>query len=927
MHPTENASLKIRIAARDASYSRIGVKINGQSKDNIEISSASSNNPYARVKNSIYSFIPSSTNISVNLTALTSGISTAYYLDYAVFMYSKKLKLNNEGFVFRIKDSIHENSIVDFKIESKSQATVWDVTDVNLPKKIPTTFLNGITTAKVKMDKLKTFVAFDNTFKSPHFEEKVENIDILKEIDCEMLIISHPDFHSAAEKLAEAHLTHDNIKTKIVEQKYIYDLFSSGKADISAIRNYIRYIYDNNSKKLKYVLLLGDGSYDNRDFDKTGKNIITFQSAESLYSYRSFVSDDYFGMLDVGDGVENNGIFEGKLDVAIGRIPVSTVEEAEIVINKTVEYITNPAYRGEWQNNLCFLADDSDENQNFHMTQADELTININKNYPEFNFSKLYLDSYEQEISSAGERYPDAVKALYNIVRKGCLVLNYTGHGSETQLAAENLVDASIVKSWNNKETLPLFITASCEVALYDRDELVSLGEKLLLQEGGGAVALFSTSRVVFADDNFTLNDNIFKKLFSYDEKTGTPLTIGDAFRLGKTITTDNAIYQNKRSFVLLGDPALRLATPEYKIIIDSINGKSVNPFFEDTLKAKSINTIQGHIETNLGTTVTDYNGTVFLRIFDKSQTITTLGNDGNDPIEFESYDNELFHGKASVTKGYFKTSFIVPQDIYYYEGFGKANFYATNNIVTSSGVCDSLKIFGTNLDAEEDTEGPKIEIFMNDTLFRDGQTTHENPKLLVKITDKSGVNISSSSIGHDILVYLDDDEESAIELNDFYIADENTFITGTIEYPFSDLSPGKHTLTIIVWDTYNNVSEKEIEFYVTSKNNIKIKNLFSYPNPIMNSSQKDEITFRFEHNQADQEIEISIKIYNSFGQIVKTISNKDIFASFTNDSISWDCTSDSGSKLGKGIYPYTLTITNKEGQKTFSSQKILVLQ
>jgi hypothetical protein len=908
----------IQIAGRDPSQSQIKLSVNSTPLDTFKLYGTSSHNPYAVLKNFSGTLNASST-LSFNIKSLKSGIETKTYLNYIFINYYENLTISNNALKFINTQNIKTNAYSKFSINSENNITVLDVTNPLNPLKITTTKQSNSVEFIYKTDTVQSFIAFNNTFKTPTFIKQIPNQDILSFVDFDMLIICPPEFIIYAQQLSETHSNSDGIRCKIVTQEEIFNEFSSGKPDVSAIRDYIRNLHTN-VPSFSYVLLFGDGSYDNRNFDASKNKIITFQSEESLNEYSTFISDDFYGLLDTNEGALSVSQLVGEMDIAVGRFPVNTSAEAEIVTQKTINYISNKSEKGDWQNNLCFIADDADENQLFHMADADVLTKNITKTHPEYNFSKMYLDSYDQVISSAGERYPDANLAINNSVKKGCLVLNYTGHGSPTQMAGEKIIDANSLQEWNNTKKLPLFITASCEIARFDDESYTSLGESLLLEKNGGAIALYSTTRLVFAFSNFVLNNNIYKNLFLTDSLTGKPYTIGKSFIEAKRMSAsvDN---QNKRNFTLLGDPSITLYIPEYSIIIDSINSKDALSF-ADTLKAKSINTISGYIVDYKGNIVNDYNGTLYLRVYDKSQKIETLSNDGNDPFSFESFNNELFHGKAQITNGTFKTTLIIPQDIYYYPGTGKISLFATDSIKDAHGAFMNIVINSTEPSTIEDLEGPKIKIYINDSLFRNGNYTHENPKLYIKVFDESGINISNAAIGHNILIVLDNDTENAIILNDFYISDMNTYVSGTIEYPFTNLAEGEHTISITIWDTNNNQTTETFTFYVSNSTNIKINDLYNFPNPFYNHT-----TFHFNHNQADDIVKGTLFIYNSQGRLIKKIEFNSSESGFINQDLYWDGEADDGNIITQGIYPYTLIIESSDGKETKAYNKMLVIQ
>lgn len=917
---SQDASFYVRLAGRDPSESKIAVSINGSPLPTIQITGTTSENPFARIATEKYSFTPQSGTNTIRFRALNTGINSKAYIDFVSLQYTRNLQVSSEQLAFRNINTISPSAIAKYEISSSTQLQVWNVTNPISPTRIPTNFSNGKTDFKTHHASIKEYIAFSNSFLKPVFVSRVLNQDLLSNTNFEMIIVASEEFHPLALELANVQKEQYGIRSRIVTQQQIFNEFSGGKADVAAIRNYARYVYLQNNGQLQYLLLFGDGSTDNRNFDASGTMILTYQSKESLSTYYSIVSDDFFGLLQANTGINSSDRFVGELSIAVGRFPVSTIQQAEIITRKNINYIKNPNYRGAWQNNLCFLADDADQNELFHMGDADKLTKNIGDNHPEFTFTKIYLDAYKQVVTGALQRYPDAEIAIENAVKKGCLVLNYTGHGNTTRLAAEQVLTEHTLQSWLNKEKLPLFITASCNVGRYDAS-YETLGEKLLLQEDGGAIALLSTTRIVFAFSNYILNNNIYKHLFTRDSITGQPISIGKAFMLAKA-ETPNDFNQNKRSFTILGNPALRIAMPEYKIYLDSINGSHIS-VFNDTLKAKSIVTISGYVQDVFGTPKNNYSGTLVYEVFDKEQTIKSLGNDGYAPFTFNAYTNILFRGKADINNGRFSTQFIIPKDIYYYEGSGKISLYCTDSVTDGFGIANNIPIFGTNLSAPSDNEGPKIQIFMNDTLFSSGQATHENPRLFVRISDPSGINISSSAIGHDITVILDNGKtDQVLTLNDFYIADNNTFASGSLEFPFTHLPPGNYTLTVRAWDTYNNFSEEVLYFKVISQEHISITSLYNYPNPFFN-----ETTFRFSHNQADKEISILIRIYTMQGNLIKTLQKETFASGFTDESLYWDGYTDYGNQIPKGIYPYTLTITTEDGVTAISSQKIIVLQ
>ncbi len=913
------ADVTFSIAGRHTSTGTISITANGSSLGTLSFNACLGNNPYARVKTQTFKILPSSENLSFSITQNFSGANSKSCIDYCILHSRCALKIdNNEQLIFRDASSIATNGVGKFILTSKSQNSIWDITDPENPCIVATQFSNGTTTFKANIDNLHEYIAFSSDFKSAKLEKTIANQDILSGTTPDMIIVANDVFSDYAQQIADLHKTIDHFSVKVVSQELICNEFSAGRKDVAAIRNYLRYVYKKGNKNLKYVLLFGDGTYSNKTIDLNGAYIFTLESKESLNIDGSYCSDDFFGILDDNSGIKPNDDFSGELSIAVGRIPVSNETQAKSYTNKLIQYATNPSYRGDWQNYLCFVADDADEGQMIHMTDADLLCKTISQTYPQFNFDKIYADAYQQVSSSAGQRYPGVVSAIYDRIQKGCLIFNYTGHGNETRMMAEYAVEATSIESWKNTTKLPFFIGAACNIAHYDYDG-TSIGEQILLQKDGGGIGIISATRYSYASSNYALCNNLYKTIFTLDSLKQIR-TIGESLKIAKAYTS-NDFYQNKRLYTLLGDPALRIAIPQYSIALDSINGKNTEEF-ADTIKSLSTLRIVGHIADVTNQIDSSYNGKLFIKLFDKEQTITTLGNEGGDTFTFNSYTNVLFQGLADIANGIFSFQANIPQDILYYNGKGKLSLYATNDTTQASGAYYDLIINGSESLTNDDYTGPQVSLFLNDSSFTSGSMTNQNPQLLIYVTDSSGINISNAAIGHNIVLTIDDDESNQIILNDFYYADINTYVSGSILYQLKDLEEGNHTLTLTIWDAYNNVTETSIDFYVTNSGNITISELYNYPNPMNNITR-----FHFEHNQAGNEITVTIKIYDISGNVVKTIQQENTPGGFTDETLTWDGRSSNGATMQSGIYPYTIEIQTQDRKKLYGKQKILLVK
>lgn len=851
-------------------------------------------------------FILQQTNASVRVSRSSTN---KFWLDYLLLSVPSQIRLQNGQLVMR--NSVSASSVAAEYILPSGTLSVWDVTDFS---DVRTISLNG-STFKAPGGALRTFVLFDGSeYLTPEFVEAVSNQNLAGATTAEYIIVAHPDFAAQANRLANLHANVSGISTLVVTQDQIFNEFSSGRPDVAAVRNYLRYMYSRDGK-LRYLLMFGDGSYDNSELSSKSNQLITYQSLLSSNT-GSFVSDDFFGMLDAGEG-ESGGLLVGDIDLGVGRLPVSSVDRAKLVVDKIVHYASSPESRGSWRNNMAFLADDGDAK--LHITQANQLADSVEAARGEVISNKILSEAFKSEASSGGMRYPDVNLRILDVIKKGVLLFNYTGHGNPVQFGGERFVTAPDLKEWNNMDKLPLVITASCEVGRYDNPGRLSLGELLLLQEEGGAIALLTTTRLVYAYPNFQLNKEIISELFGQNE-WGSPKTMGDIVRVAKN-NIGYEPFQNKRNFSLLGDPALRLSAPQAKVVTDSINGQHVS-VFKDTVSALSEVRISGHIEYANGGIYSTYSGVVFPSVLDKYRIMNTLPYQGEDLFEYKEYANTLFKGQATVKNGYFNFKFLVPKDISYRFDYGKISYYADNGTEDGSGFENRILVGGSNSNIVADDAGPELSLYMNDSSFVFGGTTDESPLLLVKTKDDSGINIAGNSVGHDITAILDADVSNTYVLNDFYQADMDSYKHGAVRYPLTALAEGKHTVKVKVWDAQNNSSEDFLEFFVSESAELALKHVLNYPNPFSTST-----AFYFENNQAGQNLDIIVQIFTVSGKLVKSIESTQYATGFRSQPISWDGRDDYGDRIGRGVYFYRVKVRTEDGSTAEAYEKLVVLQ
>ena len=908
----DEVNLKIVLAANSVSpyNSDFTINASGMLSQNVSISGISGNYNKANLKVFENKINPISDEIEVELEFNSLSNLARGYIDYIEINAHRNLKMSGNQMSFRSLSSVKSNSVSQFQLSNLSEPTkIWDVTSPLSPQLIDTQSSGSILYFNILTDTLKEFIAFNETYLSSSLIGKVANQNLHSFRDVDYLIVAPNLFLEQANRLANFH-RNNNLNVEVVTPKQIFNEFSSGRQDVSAIRDFAKMLYEQENP-LKYLLLFGDASYDPKERLPNNTNyVISYQSANSTNELYSYVSDDFFALLDNEESILSNSVNIPFLDIGVGRFPVQTEEEAKIVVDKVISYNSNESY-GDWRLNMCFVGDDNDEIETVHSLQAEQLADFIAINYPSYNVDKIYLDAYQQESSTGGQRCASVNNAISDAINKGMFLVNYTGHGGELGWAHERILEIDDINSWRNTNKLPLFMTATCEFSRYDDPDRVSAGEQVFLKENGGAIALLTTSRVVFTGSNLDLNTSFLENIFTDNQ---------DANRLGDVlIRTKNNVVDvsntNHRNFTLLGDPALQLAYPKYNIVLNQI---------PDSAKALGMVNISGEIQSN-GIKLKNFNGIVYPKVYDKRRDYQTLGQDESPVFVFDLQKNLIFKGKSSVENGEFSFSFIVPKDINYDYGTGKVSLYAKglvgDKLFDAYGHNLDIVIGGTSSEYIEDFEGPQIELFMNDTNFVFGGITDNNPSLYAVLFDDSGINTVGNGIGHDMLAILDEESANPIVLNDFYESDINSFRRGIINYPFNTLSEGKHTLTARVWDVHNNSSQETLEFVVISSNNLTIQNLLNYPNPVV-----DYTSFYFDHNQNNEEMSIVLKILDLKGNIVKEIKDNIIPNGYKYGPIQWNGKSDSGAKLKPGVYIFSLFASLKNGEISNNSGRLILI-
>lgn len=867
-----------------------------------------------------------SQNVKVNVRYGQSGHRNVY-LDYIRLQMKRTLQPYGACTFFRSIGSI--NNASRFVIQNaNSNSLVFDVTDALNPKLMETELSGSELSFSIPAGSLREFalVQRNQTLPAPEVvQEEVPNQDLHALPQTDMIIIAPSAFTGQAERLAEAHRTRDGLTVQVVTPEAIYNEFSSGTPDATAYRRFMKMFYDRKTSDddaPKYLLLFGDGAFDNRFLTSNWQNVmtsnmlLTYQTDESLND-TSYVIDDYFGFLD--DSNNGKSLVSSQLDIGIGRFPVRTLTEATNMVNKVLTYMENKE-AGSWKNNVCFVADDGNNVDKYttqHALQADRLGEYINTSHPEFLVNKIYFDSYKKNFSGGLSGYPDVNTNIQKQLKNGLLLINYTGHGNTVSWSDEKvLTESDITKSTYTR--LPIWITATCDFCRFDAP-VTSAGEQVFLNKTSGGIGLFTTTRVAYSDPNFPINNNLIRNLF--EKKDGRRLTLGEVMKATKRAL--NAT-RYKLGFALIGDPALKLAYPEYRMKVTAING---NPVTDEPVNFRALEkiTVEGEVLDPSGSLASGFNGLLNPTVLDSRLSKKTLDNNktGN-VLEYTDYSNILFIGNDSVRAGKFSFTFTVPKDISYSNEFGKMNLYAVDeeSNLEAQGAYLNYRVGGTAGGAEDDEEGPEIRsLYLNDSTFVDGGQVNTTPFFVANLWDKSGVNIAGSSIGHDMMLIIDGQPSLSYNLNSYYELIPGKEGEGIVKFLIPALAPGMHKAEFKVWDILNNATTREFEFEVVEGLKPYLLELTASPSPA-----REQVEFHLFHNRPESQLTVGIMVYDMMGRLQwkhQETGSSELFKSYT---VTWDLTNGRGSRLRPGIYIYRAAISTNGSKEATDAKKLIIL-
>lgn len=919
---SQTTKIRVDVASASTSSANFTLSLNDTQPQTVSLLGSSDYYEYGKGTNSYFAFTPSTDNLMVNLRYIKPNNTSRGYLNYIEVNARRSLIMSGNVMFFRNIDNINTTRYSRYQLSgANNNIQIWDITDPVNIKKIETTKLGSTLEFIGSNEVIKQYVAIDptasGTFAQPSIEGAVSNQNLHALSPSEFLIITHPTFLSEANRLADAHRTIDNMSVNVVTTEQVYNEFSSGTPDATSYRWVTKMLYDraiatgDTQNMPKYLLLFGRGSYDNRKIlNSSSENLLmTYQADNSLHRVNSYITDDYFGLLDDG---ESTNIKSDLIDVGIGRFTVLTTQEAKEVVDKTIGYMNNTE-KGIWKNQLCFVGDDGgDSNGVIHMSQADSVARMIYNSNSGFQIDKIYLDAYKQEKNAIGDSYPLAKAKLSSLIHSGLLMLNFTGHAGPYGWTDERILTSSDVLTLYNKK-LPLWVAATCDFVVIDEKEL-SAGEHVLLNPVGGGIGIFAAARTVYSSNNFMLN-----KAFSYNlfKKIGGRHTtrLGDANRFSKNDLSSTG-DANKLSYVLLGDPAVRLNFPtNYTVATDEINGRAISG--NDTIKALSVDSISGHIQDLDGNLIHDFNGMLDVAIYDKNQQIVTLNNHNEGAFTYNDRPNILYSGKANIVDGKFILKFMVPKDIRYNYGTGRINYYASESDSTreAQGYCENFIVGGANTNYDyTDTVGPTLAIYLNHPGFVSGSKVNETPLFIANVFDENGINTVGSGIGHDVRLVIDNNPLTSYTLNEYFTTETNNYTSGGVQYKLPVLSEGKHTLTFHIWDLLNNSSVASLDFEVVKGLTPNILGVSVHPNPA-----KVAAKFVIEHDRPETILETTIDIYDLVGRKIWTKKQN------TVENLVWDLTNQIGNKVQQGIYIYKASIKTTNSTATSKANKIII--
>lgn len=833
------------------------------------------------------------------------------YIDYFSFTCWRELRFRGGEMGFTIVPSLMETPTAEVQVRNLGTSTTcWDVTDPIHPYLQPLTQQGNVSSFGVDSLTVKRFHLFDpSAIRTVASCYPISNQNLHAVTEAEMLIISPRLFWDQANEIAQFHRDADGMDCLVVDINEIYNEFGTGMADPTAMRDFIRMVYLRSNAQLKYVLLMGKGTHDYRDIKGFGNNFVpTYENTERpWFETVSICTDDYFALMDDLEG--DNCV--GRVDIGIGRFPITTPEQGDDVIRKIKHYTDLSESRGLWKSQHFFLADNDSRT---YTTYCEDLNRILDTTHRQVTSKKLYTESYPVVKTPSGERVPEAHDALMRAFDEGFAVMSYTGHGGVKALMQEQILSASDVIAMDNYDRLPFVHTATCEFSKFDNPNMISAGEQMFTNPYGGAIGMLTTVRPTYAPDNQSLSKSFH--IHAYELDNGLPRRLGDIVRISKS---DAKYYTIKNlCYYLFGDPAMRLGIPRGSINTLTVNGE--NAFGVHALHATDKVTVEGVIALNDFKIDTLFNGVVDIRLYDKKVKYTTSGVHFNPAIEYAFYNDVLFEGQATVTDGHFTVQFQLPLEVNYSSGSARLCYYAYDSIRNkdAAGVYDKLRITAADASATLDNKGPEIHLYWNTPEFNDGDVVSRNGVLYADLFDEQGIYHYNVSIGRDILLNSSIDEFDNVVLNERYEPFLDDYQRGRIVIPIDDLSNGSHEFKLKAWDTQDNSSEVKIVLVV--EDGIMMAEVHNTPNPFTEGTY-----FTFLHGDKTEAVSVRIEVFDLLGRRVADLNEQTSATAGVVPPIYWNGCSNNGQRLKAGVYVYRLSVTDPHGKTLTVSRRLVI--
>jgi len=923
---SDSVGIKVAFSASSTKITALKVSVNGSETGELKIIKTGSSSVAAVGEKSFVSrgqFVDKINTVKLEHDR-PSGDSG--HLDYIRLNFLRKLAMYGSSTVFRVDKPEYG---VSFSVAgSNENVQIWKLSADGTCGIVPSVYSDGITLtmrASYLPDDILLAVNTKGSFPEPEMlcEVKNQNLHGLDPMDMIIVVPASGKLVSAAERLAAAHRSLDSLNIAVVRADMVYNEFSSGTPDATAIRRFMKMLYDRSdvSSAPRYLMLMGNGAWDNRMHvsDWAGQNpddyLLCYESYESLSHTSSYVMEDYFGLLD---DTEGGSLLTEKVDLGVGRLPVGSPAQARKKVDRIIEYMTG-AYAGAWNNRILVLGDDGDDN--IHMEDADKVAGIYKSVNPAIDVRKIYWDSYQMEVTASYNGYPSIRKLLLEQLDEGALIVNYTGHGSTEVLSHELVMNKSDMKDLKSKR-LPFWITASCDIAPFD-SPLESMGMNLARNSEGGAIGLLATTRTVFSSQNGAINRSFSRYALSSSDD-GRLNTLGDALRLAKNELVTSGVGETDRSenkihFVLLGDPALRLAVAELAAVVDRFNDSDTT--VTGNAKAGTVVSVSGHIECN-GERVPDYSGILSSTVFDNERLITCRNNlkAADEAFTYMNRDRILYSGTDSVRNGEFTFSFPVPLDINYSDQTGEIILFTKGNDGRNSNGCfNNFTIGGTAEWLSADFVGPDIMLYLNSPSFQYGASVNATPMLVAELRDSSGLNTSGNGLGHDILLIIDNNPNWTWVLNSNFEQTPGDYTSGRVKFSIPELPEGRHELMLRAWDMLNNSTTVYLGFKVV--NDLKPKLTID----VTASPARESTAFVITHDRPGQNANVTVQVSSSDGTLQWMTTQKDASGNGVT-VIDWNLHGNSGHRMQPGLYIVRAVVGTDGGGSSSATCKLVIV-